>query len=310
LLDKVWVISSVSVAAQLATFALGMYYFHQYPNYFLLSNLFVIPLATIILNVALLMFVTSLIPFVSSFLATVVRYLVELLNSSVRWVDQLPYSLNLGIDISFMETILIYIFLIILLTSIVNKKWKKIQFSIFLMIVFMSFQIKEMKDCEKQKKMIIYDVPKATSIDFVDGTKCYFIATDWIAEDKSKMRFNISHNRWELNIENVTRISTSFEDDNFKFENNFLQFYDLKMYFLEESNYKNNTNKGSVNYLVVEKGSAENLSSFLNAYTVDLIVFSTLLNQYEKKKMKNICKSLNVVFHDVKVDGSYQFILN
>lgn len=310
LLDKVWVISSVSVAAQLATFPLGMYYFHQYPNYFLLSNLFVIPLATIILNVALLMFVTSLIPFVSSFLATVVRYLVELLNSSVRWVDQLPYSLNLGIDISFMETILIYIFLIILLTSIVNKKWKKIQFSIFLMIVFMSFQIKEMKDCEKQKKMIIYDVPKATSIDFVDGTKCYFIATDWIAEDKSKMRFNISHNRWELNIGNVTRISTSFEDDNFKFENNFLQFYDLKMYFLEESNYKNNTNKGSVNYLVVEKGSSENLSSFLNAYTVDLIVFSTLLNQYEKKKMKNICKGLNVVFHDVKVDGSYQFILN
>ena len=309
-LDKIWIISSVSVAAQLATCPLGMYYFHQYPNYFLLSNLFVIPLGTIILNLALLMFVTSFIPAISEFLAAVVRYLVELLNLSVRWVDQLPYSLNLGIDISFMETVLIYLFLIIFLTSVVNKRFKQIQFSIFLMIVFMSFQIVEMKDCEQQRIIIIYDVPKATSIDFVDGTKCYFIATDWIAEDKSKMRFNISHNRWKLNIRNVTRISTSFEDDNFKLENNFLQFYDIKMCFLDETNYKNNSNKGSVNYLIVEKGSDESLKSFLNAYTVDLIVFSSLLNQYEKKKMMNVCNDFNIVFHDIKVDGSYQFNLN
>lgn len=46
--DKVWALAVVSFSAQLATFPLSIYYFNQFPNYFLITNLMVIPLATII----------------------------------------------------------------------------------------------------------------------------------------------------------------------------------------------------------------------------------------------------------------------
>jgi len=49
MLDWAWSISCVSVAAQLTTFPLGLLYFHQFPNLFLLSNLLVIPAAAVIL---------------------------------------------------------------------------------------------------------------------------------------------------------------------------------------------------------------------------------------------------------------------
>ena len=46
--DKVMTLLCVSLAAQLTTFPLGLYYFHQFPNYFILSNLLVIPCISIV----------------------------------------------------------------------------------------------------------------------------------------------------------------------------------------------------------------------------------------------------------------------
>ena len=286
-----------------------MYYFHQYPNYFLLSNLFVIPLATLILNLSLMMFFTSIFPLISEFIGRVVRLLVELLNSSIGWVNQLPYSLNLGIDISFLETLLIYTFITIFLISVINKRFKYIKLSILLMMVFMSFQIREMNSTYKQKKIIFYDIPKGTAIDFVDGVDCYFYATDWIVNDKSKMRFNILHNRWEINIKNVVRITNKFDADNFKLADNYIQFFENDICFLEDKNYEFKSSNQKINILLIEKGTSENLISFLDNFNVDKVVFTTLMTNKERYKMKKICLEKNISVHDIKVDGSFEFFI-
>jgi len=309
-MDKIWIISSVSIAAQIATFPLGMYYFHQYPNYFLLSNLFVIPLATLILNLSLIMFFTSIFPFISEFIGSLVRFLVELLNSSIGLVNKLPYSLNLGIDISFFETLLLYIFITIFLISVINKRFKYIKLSFFLMIVFMSFQIKEMNNTYKQKKIIFYDIPKGTAIDFVDGVDCYFYATDWIVDDKSKMRFNILHNRWKTNIENVVRITNEFDTDNLKLADNYIQFFENDICFLEDKNYESSAGKQKIDFLLIEKGTSESLISFLDNYNIDKVIFTTLIIDNEKYKMKKICLDQDISVHDIKVDGSFEFVIN
>ena len=176
LLDKIWAITTVSIAAQLATFPLDIYYFHQFPNYFLLSNLFVIPLATFIIGGGVLLFVTSVIPFFPGSLAWVVNKILMLLNFSVQWVENLPYSLSLGISITVLETIIVYTIIILFFSSIIKWKPRLLQLSLALVIFFMILQIKEQYRTGKQQYFIVYDVPKERAIDFVDGNKNYFIA--------------------------------------------------------------------------------------------------------------------------------------
>ena len=48
--DKVASLLAVSVAAQITTFPLGLYYFHQYPNLFFISNLIIILCITLLLT--------------------------------------------------------------------------------------------------------------------------------------------------------------------------------------------------------------------------------------------------------------------
>jgi competence protein ComEC len=47
--DKTWGMICVSIASQIATFPITLYYFHQFPVYFLISNLLVIPISYIIM---------------------------------------------------------------------------------------------------------------------------------------------------------------------------------------------------------------------------------------------------------------------
>ena len=45
-LDKIWQATALSLAAQVATFGLGLYYFHQFPLSFLVSNLVAVPISS------------------------------------------------------------------------------------------------------------------------------------------------------------------------------------------------------------------------------------------------------------------------
>ncbi|MFO8068205.1 MAG: ComEC/Rec2 family competence protein, partial [Bacteroidales bacterium] len=80
ILDKAWAIITVSVAAQLATGPLGIYYFNQFPNYFILTNLAVIPLASLIIYAALFVIILSPIHILASLFGRILSFCVKILN--------------------------------------------------------------------------------------------------------------------------------------------------------------------------------------------------------------------------------------
>ena len=88
-----WIVGTViiSVAAQLGTLPLTMHYFGQISNYFLLTNLIVLPLASILVPCGLITIAlggTSL-----GLIAGKITYgLAWLMNHSVAWLEALPGS--------------------------------------------------------------------------------------------------------------------------------------------------------------------------------------------------------------------------
>ena len=91
--DEVWKITCVSIAAQLATLPLGLLYFHQFPNYFLLSNLFVIPGSFVVLILGILILVVNVISPIASFLGMLLEWTIKALNVIVFTIEDFPFSL-------------------------------------------------------------------------------------------------------------------------------------------------------------------------------------------------------------------------
>ncbi len=90
-----WELAAVSLAAQLGTAPFSVFYFHQFPNYFLLSNFVVIPAATLILYAAVALFVFSPVPYVNVAVAFVLKWILKIMYACIVWIEHLPYSLSI-----------------------------------------------------------------------------------------------------------------------------------------------------------------------------------------------------------------------
>lgn len=110
--DKIWSLLVVAVAAQISTFPLSIYYFGQFPNYFLPTNIIVIPAAMIALYSGLLLLVFHWIPFIGDIFAWFLQWDLWVLNTFIEWVASLPMALSDHLHLSILAVILLYLSII------------------------------------------------------------------------------------------------------------------------------------------------------------------------------------------------------
>ena len=112
IVDYIWSYSALSLAAQLATFPISVYYFHQFPMYFLLSNLLIVFPVAIIMYAGI---VFLIIPFawINELLGTFLNWLINFTNDILYKIEKLPFSAIDGLWINTFELFLITFLLIL-----------------------------------------------------------------------------------------------------------------------------------------------------------------------------------------------------
>ncbi|HRH67313.1 MAG TPA: ComEC/Rec2 family competence protein [Bacteroidia bacterium] len=166
---QAWGILSVSLAAQAATFPLSIFYFHQFPNYFLPSNLVVIPISTLVIFGGILLLLFSGWTFAAMKIAWLTGKLVGTLNASVSCVEQLPYSMITGIYVSLPELFLWYVLVLFLVMYFKEpKKYFLIPAGIALAGI-LACVILRTSDWKHQQKLVVYHIPGQSCIQFIAG---------------------------------------------------------------------------------------------------------------------------------------------
>ena len=97
-----WTMLSISCAAQIGVAPLIVYYFGRFSCFFLLTNLLVVPAATLILYLSL---VVLLIPS----LAYLLIYMVDTLNHLLTWVATLPGVSIEGLHPTLLQVSMVYV---------------------------------------------------------------------------------------------------------------------------------------------------------------------------------------------------------
>ena len=196
--DYLWKISSVSIAAQIATFPLGLFYFHQFPNYFFISNLVVIPLAGLILGFGLAYFALFSVPIINTVVLKILDYLLTFLNFCVEKVESMPYSILWGISITWYETFLIYIIVILFVFAFTKRQSKLMLMSMVFSILMLNLFLYNSYKYSHQNQLIVYNVKNEIAFDIFYGKENYFISSDSLYHDDNQMLFNVKHNWFKI----------------------------------------------------------------------------------------------------------------
>ena len=236
LLDKVWAITAVSIAAQIATLPLTLFYFNQFPVYFMLSNLLVIPSAVVILILGILLFITSPIPFISESIGLVLNKFIEGLNFGIKEIEVLPSSLIEGLSINVLECLALYIIIILLVRGLEIRKLKIINYAFFLALIFIISDLIEDIALANSKRMIVYHINKNQAIDFIDGTSNVLLANLSLIKDKQKQSFHIKSNWSYLDLHNVHymptdafKLNETLLDSSLQLVDTYSKFHTIKM---------------------------------------------------------------------------------
>lgn len=178
-----WSLITVSIAAQVATFPVTTYYFGQFPTYFWLTNIFVIPAVMVLVPIGILLLFVSKIYILSYFISLLLNYMIKITYFLLKLIDQLPYSV-LEISINQIQ----FIFIIAIAGSIfIYLNFQKvylIKASLFFALLLSISAFTTVTKRINHKELIVYNTAKNPAIHLINGKKNYIISEEKIKEEE------------------------------------------------------------------------------------------------------------------------------
>jgi competence protein ComEC len=172
LLDKkIWQLLSVSIAAQVGILPLSIYYFHQFPGLFVVSNLVIIPFLGAILIGGIVVIAMSLLDILPQFLGDIYGFVISLMNGFVSWVSHQEQFLFKDLSISFLMMLGCYYVVFSGIVFLINRNPKRLIY-FFISIVFVqSLYFLESKTATEKDAFIVFHKSRFSIIGRREGAE-------------------------------------------------------------------------------------------------------------------------------------------
>ncbi|MGZ3863442.1 MAG: ComEC/Rec2 family competence protein [Bacteroidia bacterium] len=171
LTDKIWQLCSVSIAAQIATLPITLFYFHQFPVLFLLTNLVLIPVSTVVMYGGILVLIFSKVVFVSKALVWITAISVKLMNGCALFFDKLPFCVIDNTHLSVINMLLMYLLIVLVFIAIEYRSTLLLMYSFALTAIMFCVSIFLDLQAKKNNELVIYHSDKSEVLAIFDGNK-------------------------------------------------------------------------------------------------------------------------------------------
>jgi competence protein ComEC len=169
----IWKLAAMTLSAQVLTFPVLLFTFHQWPIYFFITNLVAVPLSSLLLVGILLLCGAAPFPALASVLGNGLHQGIYLLNSWVIFWEHRPFSILGPIPFSGFQASWVYI--LIATACILFSTRKRLLFYLPLIAIFgwVSNRNLEWWKTSQQKKLVVYPTPAGVLIDIYIGHTGY-----------------------------------------------------------------------------------------------------------------------------------------
>lgn len=205
--NGVWQATALSLAAQVATFPLGLFYFHQFPLSFLLSNLVAVPISSIAVYVGLGLLalkgvvagVAMLLPDFAAVLnygpigvAYVFERLIWLFNEYIFWIGRaMPGALISGIHVTAPQAWLVFGIILTLLAFFRLKNLVWLGLACLLVGSFAGSRVWAARQLAPDEQLIVYSIPRRSVLGFWQGAAAHIVSADSLPLTETERTYRI-----------------------------------------------------------------------------------------------------------------------
>jgi competence protein ComEC len=291
-----WEMFSVSIAAQLGTTPFTLYYFQQFPNYFLLTNFIAIPLSTIVIYLAICLLMASFVPYLSVGVAFLLKWSLWALNFVIVLIQNLPFSVS-HISFDIKQTIVVFLAIFCLSSYYFSKKFEPLFVGLVSLLIACLFNLQTNYQTLTSKRMIVYADQKNTHVSFINHNLNSVFTTDSVEAEKIAKTF------WQnqkLDKPRYIQKSDWYSEGFASFEGN--KVFILTNEFLKK---KITSKPIKLDYLVIGNSQKPKIEQILECVHPLNIIVDKSISKWYTDNIREVCKVRHIRFYAVAEQGAY-----
>jgi competence protein ComEC len=287
--DFIWQLAAASLAAQVLTVPVTVYYFHQFPFLFLITNIVAVPLSSLIVYIEIFLCVISPFKTVAAFTAKLLELLIGFMNGFIERINSLPFGNWTGLSLSIIQVMIFYVLIITLAFAVIHRSKIAGYFTLLTSLLFLFFRSWDFYQAKNQQLITVYNIPKRNAIDFYNGRNAIYTGDNL--------------NETELNLLTPTRIlrrvrSTSLlKGKAFYFNGRSIVILDSSVMLLAGDR--------PVDILVISGRRSTKLTDIIKNHTISIVVIAADVPAWKASSIQKECELLKISCYTIVDKGAF-----
>ncbi|HTG54784.1 MAG TPA: ComEC/Rec2 family competence protein, partial [Niabella sp.] len=300
ILDAIWQLAAVSIAAQILTTPLSLYYFHQFPVYFLLSNLVVVPVSTVVLVATLVLVLLSPLKIIAGFMGSLLNGLIWWLNTFIERMEGFPLAVWSGISINLAQSVLLFVCIAGVAFWLMEQRKAGFWWALSGLLIFFLIRAASFHNAAKQQKLIVYNANRYPAMDIINGRHYSFYGNTEALSNTSVMNYVFHPSRV---LHRVTRGRETAAD---RHSDDALIFHNKKALRISQPIQKSLDMAPLQADLVILSGNPRlYISDLVKRINTPQIVIDGSVPAWKARYWVQDCDSLKIPCHNVAADGAF-----
>ncbi|MXO03571.1 ComEC/Rec2 family competence protein [Flavobacterium sp. HBTb2-11-1] len=288
----IWEALTVSFAAQIGTLPLCLYYFHQFPGLFFVTNIIILPVLSFIMIAGIVVMIIAIFTSPPLFMIMIFEKSIYLLNFMIHAVASVDSFVIRDISFNLYHLWAFSFFIICTVVWIKKPSFNKLTLVLVSIISIQLAFIFTKAETETEEELIVYNEKKNTIISERLGRNIVFYSRNII--DKNMNKRNI----------NSYLVGNSITLSKIKEIKNVLYFKNTKILIIDST--KAFSEKIQPDILIITQTSRINLDRLLLHIHPKIVIADGSNSNSIQKYWRNSCLKKNIPFHSTKEKGYYQ----
>jgi competence protein ComEC len=297
LVDLIWQLNAVTLAAQILTLPVCLYHFHQFPIYFLFANLVAVPLSSLILIGEIALCVFSIVPVLAAWIGKIMECCIRIMNTYIEIIEKLPGAVWDGLEINELQAGLLLFFIAGMTHWLMDRSIPGLKWALFFLFGFMTLRTISFVHAASQSTIIVYNIPRKRAIDFINGRHHFFLGD---STDAGSRRFHLQPSR------SLHRATNTTMPAHLWINTPYLQYGNKRVLLLDGKTHIPATGiKQTIDLLIVSGNPKLDLSALCRYFSIDQLVMDASVSAGKINRWKRDCDSLRIAWHDVTTKGAF-----
>lgn len=285
-----WQLLSVSAAAQLGVLPISLFYFHQFPGLFFISNLVIVPALGFILGTGILVIFLALINLLPDWLVLFYNELIGWMNSIVGWVAHQESFIFKSISFDSGQLVFSYCVIGMLIYMLQSINFKRVAFFLISLLCFQCWTISQNYSARTESEVLALHQTKNSILLNKNGTILN------VFTDSSKVSQRLVQDY---------RIGERIDSIQYKALGNSYEVIGSTLLVIDSSGVYSNQHSQEV--ILLTQSPKINLERLIHAIKPEQIITDGSNYKSYIERWKKTCEKYKIPFHYTGEKGAYYF---